>query len=86
MWGLSKHTLNKKDNKKNNNNIVIEYFSISIAYNADIEMIKPALFKILKEYGNIKLLLLGELILRGNFTNYINKLIKMKYTDCRQLP
>lgn len=86
MLGLSKHTLNKKDNKTNDNNVTIGYFSISITYDADIEMIKPALFKILKEYGNIKLLLLGELILRGNFTNYINKIIKMKFTDCRQLP
>ena len=86
MLGLSKHTLNKKDNKTNDNNVTIGYFSISITYDADIEMIKPALFKILKEYGNIKLLLLGELILRGNFTNYINKIIKMKFTDCWQLP
>ena len=86
MLGLSKHTLNKKDNKTNDNNVTIGYFSISITYDADIEMIKPALFKTSKEYGNIKLLLLGELILRGNFTNYINNIIKMKFTDCRQLP
>ena len=72
MWGLSKHILNKKDNKTNDNNVTIGYFSISIANNAYIEMIKPALFEMLKEYGKIKLLLLGELILRGNFTNYIN--------------
>ena len=57
MLGLSKHTLNKKDNKTNDNNVTIGYFSISITYDADIEMIKSALFKILKEYGNIKLLL-----------------------------
>ena len=82
MWGLSKHTLNKKDNKTNDNNVTIGYFSISIANNAYIEMIKPALFEMLKEYGKIKILLLGELILRGNFTNYINKIIKMKFTDC----
>ena len=38
MWGLSKHTLNKKDNKTNDNNVTIGYFSISITYDADIKM------------------------------------------------
>ena len=61
MWSLSEYALIKKRNKNNDNNITIGYFSGSITHNADIEMIKPALFKILKEYDNVNLLFLGEL-------------------------
>jgi len=86
MWSLSEYALIKKRNKNNDNNITIGYFSGSITHNADIEMIKPALFKILKEYDNVNLLFLGELTLQNNFTNYTNKIINKKFTDWRQLP
>ena len=86
MWGLSKNALIKKGNKKNGDNVIIGYFSGSITHNSDIEMVKPALFKILKEYDNVKLLFLGELTSQKNFTNYTNKIITKKFTDWRQLP
>ena len=68
------------------NNVTIGYFSGSITHNSDIEMIKPALIKILKEYDNVKLLFLGELTLQENFINYTEKIINKKFTDWRQLP
>ena len=86
MWSLSEYALIKKENKANGNNITIGYFSGSITHNADIEMIKPALFKILKEYDNVNLLFLGELTLQENFNNYTNKIINKKFIDWRQLP
>ena len=58
MWELSKNALITKSNKTNGNNVTIGYFSGSITHNSDIEMIKPALIKILKEYDNVKLLFL----------------------------
>ena len=86
MWRLSKNALIKKGNKTNGDNVIIGYFSGSITHNSDIEMVKPALFKILKEYDNVKLLFLGELTSQENFTNYKNKIINEKFTDYRQLP
>ena len=86
MWSLSEYALIKKRNKNNDNNITIGYFSGSITHNADIEMIKLALFKILKEYDNVNLLFLGELTLEKNFTNYTNKIINKKFIDWRKLP
>jgi len=86
MWELSKNALITKSNKTNGNNVTIGYFSGSITHNSDIEMIKPALIKILKEYDNVKLLFLGELTLQENFINYTEKIINKKFTDWRQLP
>ena len=86
IWGLSNYALIKKDNKTNGNNVTIGYFSCSITHNEELEMIKPALFKILKEYDNAKLLFLGELTLQENFTNYTNKIINKKFTNWRQSP
>ena len=59
--GIKKNALIKKGNKTSGNNVTIGYFIGSITHNSDIKMIKPALFKILKEYDNIKLLFLDEL-------------------------
>jgi len=86
MWKLSKEALIRKDIKKNNDYIIIGYFSGSITHNPDIEMIKPALIKILNEFKNVKLLFLGLF----NQTNFINKfssqIINKTFVDWKELP
>ena len=75
MWTLSQNALIKKAFIKEKRYIIIGYFPGSITHNQDIEMIKPALFKILKEFENVKLLLLGEFSIPNflkEFPNQIN--------------
>ena len=57
MGKLSQIALNKNCNKTKNESIIIGYFSGSITHNPDLEMIMPALSKILREYKNVQLLL-----------------------------
>ena len=86
MWKLSQIALNKKINKTNNENIIIGYFSGSITHDSDIEMIKPALIKILKEFNNVQLLLSGEITYPDDLKIFNNQIIKKNFTDWRELP
>jgi len=86
MWKLSEDALKKKELQKIDEHIIIGYFSGSISHQPDLEMIKPALFKILKEYNNVQLLLLGELKL-DNFTKeYSSQIIIKNFIDWKKLP
>jgi hypothetical protein len=69
MWKLSQKALKNRAKKKRDNNIIIGYFSGSITHDSDINMIKPALIKILREYKNVELLLLGEL----SYPDFLNE-------------
>lgn len=86
MWRLSQDALSKKNINRKNAQIIIGYFSGSITHNPDLEMIMPALSKILKEYKNVQLLLMGEL----SFNNFINKFPSQisikKFIDWKKLP
>ena len=70
MWKISQNALIKKNNKNKGDHIIIGYFSGSITHNPDIEMIKEPLIKILREFKNVQLLLLGIL----NFPNFLEDL------------
>jgi len=86
MFKLSESALKDKLKMKNSDEIVIGYFSGSITHNSDIEMIIPALTKILEEFKNVKLLLLGELDLPNDLKNFSSKIIKKNYIDWKKLP
>mgnify|MGYP002626550565 CR=1 FL=1 len=86
MWKISQNSLIKKDNITNNENIIIGYFSGSITHISDIEMIKPALIQILKEFKNVKLLLLGELTFSDLLNEFPNQIINKTFVDWRELP
>lgn len=85
MWKLSKKALVNKDISKNDNHIIIGYFSGSISHKPDIEMIKPALLKILKKFRNVKLLLLGELEI-PDFYEFSSQIIYKKFVNWKKLP
>ena len=86
MWKLSENALIKKSKIKNSEEIIIGYFSGSITHNADIKMIIPALTRILLEFKNVKLLLLGDLELPYELKDFLSQIIKLKFIDWRKLP
>ena len=86
MWKLSDKVLKLKNNIANNDYIIIGYFSGSITHNSDIEMIKPGLIKILKEYKNVKLLLSGLIAYSDELKKFNNQIITNNFTDWRKLP
>lgn len=86
MWQLSQAALEKRILKTKSEDIVIGYFSGSITHNADFDLVKPALIKLLAEFKNVRLLLLGELDLPSDLKNFANKIIKKPFTDWKNLP
>ena len=86
MWKLSDDALKNKELQKKDEQIIIGYFSGSISHNPDLEMIKPALLKILKEFKNVQLLLLGELTFDNFSKEYLSQINIKKFTDWKKLP
>ena len=86
MWKLSQEALIKKNNNKNKEHIIIGYFSGSITHNSDLFMIKSVLIKILKEFKNVQILLMGELNYPDYLKDFHSKVIFHKFIDWRNLP
>ena len=86
MWQLSLNALQNNNLRRNDTNIIIGYFSGSITHNSDLEMIEPAIIKILKEYNNVKLLIFGQLTIPEELNNFNQQIIKKNFTDWRKLP
>ena len=86
MWKLSETAVLKKKQREDQDSIIIGYFSGSISHNPDIEMIKPALIKILKEFKNVKLLLFGDLSFPNEFKEFSSQIMNKSYTDWKNLP
>ena len=86
MWNLSQNALMMKRNETKGNNIIIGYFSGSISHNPDIEIIKPVLIKILREFKNVKLLLFGLIDIPIFLKKFSSKIIKKEFIDWKQLP
>ena len=86
MFQLSEYALKTKQNKKNKNEIIIGYFSGSITHNDDIEMIIPALIKILQEFKNVKLLFIGEIEIHDKLKNFFSRIIKRPFVHWKKLP
>jgi len=86
MWKLSENALIKKSKMKSSDELIIGYFSGSITHNSDFKMIAPVLKKILLEFKNVKLLLLGDLDLPYELKDFLYQVIKIKSVDWRKLP
>ena len=86
MWKLSqKAMINKLNIEVNNKSVIIGYLSGSITHNPDLEMIKPALKKILREYKDVKFLICGD-INTDLIDEFPDKVIKKTFIDWRKLP
>ena len=86
MWKLSREALINKEKTKKNESVIIGYFSGSITHDSDIEMIKPALIKILEEFPNVKILLLGQITPPKYLSEFSEKIIYQKFLEWRELP
>ena len=86
MWQLSKNILIKKNNIKGNKSIIIGYFSGSLTHDKDLEVVKPALYKVLLEFKNVQLLLLGEFSNQNFLKEFSNQIIYKKILDWKELP
>ena len=78
--------LSLKTKKRSDDKIYLGYLSGSITHNPDFEMIKPAIKKILDEYPNVYLNLVGDLDLPKDLNKYKNRIIKNPFVDFTKLP
>ena len=72
--------------KRDKNEIIIGYLSGSITHNPDFELIRASLIKIMKEFSNVKLLVMGYLDIPEDFEEFKDRIILRKFTDWRKLP
>ena len=86
MWKLSNDALEDKITRKKDDNIIIGYFSGSITHNSDLDMIKTALIRILKEFKNVKILLFGELSFPIFLNEFSSQIITKKFINWKKLP
>jgi len=72
--------------KQNSNQVTLGYFSGSITHNPDFEMILPVLIRIINEYDNVKLLLVGEINIPMSLNSYKDRITVQPFMDYRKLP
>ena len=72
--------------KKDENKIIIGYLSGSITHNSDFELIKDSIKRILDEYPNVYLEIMGYLDLPEDLKKYESKIIRENFTDWQKLP
>ena len=72
--------------KKEDNKIVIGYLSGSITHNDDFKMIMPSVVRILKEYKNVYLKIVGILDLPEEMEEVRDKVITAPFMDWKELP
>ena len=81
MWKISENAIKNKVNKINDKHIIIGYFSGSISHNPDIDMIKEALIKILKEFSYVQILLFGILKYPDFLKEFSDQIINETFID-----
>lgn len=72
--------------EKNSDEITIGYLSGSITHNPDFEMVKPALVKIMDEFPQVKLCVMGHLDLPEGLSRFEGRIIRKPFSDWRGLP
>ena len=72
--------------KKDESKIIIGYLSGSLTHNDDFKMIMPAIIKILKEYDNVYLKIVGLLDLPEEMKEVKDKVITSPFVDYKELP
>ena len=86
MWSLSKEAISIKNLTVKDQHVVIGYFSGSFTHNPDIEMIKPVLYKILKEYKQVQILLFGLISFDNLYNDFPSQIIFKRFIDWKELP
>ena len=75
-----------KNAKKDKNKVRIGYLSGSITHNPDFEMIKPALIKIMDEFENVELVVMGHLDLPKDLKRFKDRIIRQPFESWEKLP
>ena len=66
--------------------IILGYFSGSTTHNVDLEMIQPAILRVMDEWKNVRLLLMGNLNLPKEMEPYTERIIQKPFGDWEMLP
>lgn len=72
--------------KDENNRIAMGYFSGSITHNDDVKLILPALVRILADYKNVELHIVGELDVPAELEPFKNRIIARPFVSWEELP
>lgn len=75
-----------KTTKRNDDHVVLGYFSGSITHNEDFEMIMPSIIKVLERHENVYLKLAGLLDIPPELQPYADRISTVGFVDWRQLP
>lgn len=75
-----------KEYEKQSTQVKIGYFSGSITHNENFELIKPAITKLLKNYSNIELHIVGHLDIPEELNQFKNQIVNHPFVDWRELP
>lgn len=65
--------------QKDTGKVRIGYLSGSITHNPDFELIKPAIIKIMDEYKNVELVVMGHLDLSDDLARFGSRIIKQPF-------
>ena len=71
---------------KNEGRIRIGYLSGSITHNPDFEMVKPALVKIMDEFPQVDLMVMGYLDLPEDLARFGERIVRQPFKDWEELP
>ena len=74
------------DEKRDDSKIIMGYFSGSITHNADFELIKPTIVKLLSEFDNLYLKIVGILDVPEELEPYKDRILVAPFCDWRDLP
>lgn len=77
---------NGQARERANGRIRIGYFSGSITHNDDFEMILPALRKLLFEYENVELFVMGELDIPDELKEFEERIVAEPFCEWEKLP
>ena len=66
--------------------VILGYFSGTVTHNADFEMIKPALLRLMNEHPEVKLLLMGEVALPAELAPFSGRILRKPFADWETLP
>ena len=76
----------KENRNPDREEVIIGYFSGTLTHNADFEMIRPAVTRVLDENPRVKLLLMGLLDLPKELEAYADRIIRKPFSDWETLP
>lgn len=85
MFNLSNDAMKIKSKKKNKDTIVIGFYSCGFNENSDIEIIIPIIIEIIREFKNIRLMLLGDINIPNDLKQFSSKIIKKTFVNRKQL-